>query len=529
MGGCVSHDSKPIQANRKGGDPDLLKKGEIFYITHKELEKIKGKVVGGKERVELFFGLKNIEEINLSDLYFEVAISSMTNKNLFNQLGHTGKINPETLNYPVTFLVDYVFEYHQYINIDIIYQGKKIDIVKTTLGRIFGSKDHTFELPILIHNSKIIVVLSAHAVKSEVELMEITFDIRTMFNQDMLSNYSVIISNCNFNGQLQKIYKTAQVYGKEFKVITSSLILNDICSGNEDQPILFEFFDSNDSLGSIKASLNDLRKGSFNLKKGPCCISFNIQKTLQFVDYIEAGLQISVLCGIDFTGSNGDPTQKGSLHYLYGLEPNNYELAIRSCCSILSYYDYDQLFPVFGFGAELKGNSMVQHCFNSNLTDDPNCVGIEGIINAYKHALKNVTLSGPTNFSPLIVGMSNSIINTNNSSSVYYILMILTDGSIHDMAQTKDSIYNASFLPLSIIIIGLGDRDDFELMQELDGDEVRLTNSKGQQVNRDIVQFVKYNSYKVDINKLATEVLAEIPKQVQEYYAMNKNFKSYKN
>jgi copine 5/8/9 len=60
-------------------------------------------------------------------------------------------------------------------------------------------------------------------------------------------------------------------------------------------------------------------------------------------------------------------------------------------------------------------------------------------------------------------------VKANQGRSVYTILMIITDGSIHDMVQTKRLIVQASSLPLSIIIIGVGEAD-FTLMNELDGD-----------------------------------------------------------
>ena len=75
----------------------------------------------------------------------------------------------------------------------------------------------------------------------------------------------------------------------------------------------------------------------------------------------------------------------------------------------------------------------------------------------------------------------------------------------------------ASGLPISIIIIGIGD-DEFELMVELDGDEVVLKNHKGEPTQRDIVQFVKYNDFKqAGINILSEEVLQEVPEQVISY------------
>lgn len=94
---------------------------------------------------------------------------------------------------------------------------------------------------------------------------------------------------------------------------------------------------------------------------------------------------------------------------------------------------------------------------------------------------------------------------------MYHIMLILTDGCIHDMAQTKDLIVFASILPMSIIIVGVGDAD-FSAMEELDGDQKRITNSQGQPAMRDIVQFVKMNDYKhKDISALSEAVLKEVP------------------
>jgi hypothetical protein len=61
---------------------------------------------------------------------------------------------------------------------------------------------------------------------------------------------------------------------------------------------------------------------------------------------------------------------------------------------------------------------------------------------------------------------------------MYHILLILTDGDIHDMPQTKDLIVECSLYPLSIIIVGVGNAD-FSRMVELDGDNIILRNSKG--------------------------------------------------
>ena len=41
----------------------------------------------------------------------------------------------------------------------------------------------------------------------------------------------------------------------------------------------------------------------------------------------------------------------------------------------------------------------------------------------------------------------------------YYILLLMTDGVIDDMQETVDQIVRATSLPISIIIVGVGDKD----------------------------------------------------------------------
>ena len=60
----------------------------------------------------------------------------------------------------------------------------------------------------------------------------------------------------------------------------------------------------------------------------------------------------------------------------------------------------------------------------------------------------------------------------------YPVLLLLTDGAIHDMPQTRDIVYKLSKLPCSVIIVGVGNAD-FSAMEELDGDGGSLSNNRG--------------------------------------------------
>lgn len=58
---------------------------------------------------------------------------------------------------------------------------------------------------------------------------------------------------------------------------------------------------------------------------------------------------------------------------------------------------------------------------------------------------------------------------------MYFVMLILTDGEIHDMKETIDEIADISIkkLPVSFVIVGVGN-EDFSNMVRLDGDDVAL-------------------------------------------------------
>lgn len=65
---------------------------------------------------------------------------------------------------------------------------------------------------------------------------------------------------------------------------------------------------------------------------------------------------------------------------------------------------------------------------------------------------------------------------------------------ITDLDQTRTAIVNASKLPMSIIIVGVGGAD-FDAMEFLDGDNGVLRSSSGEPAVRDIVQFVPFRKF----------------------------------
>ncbi|KAL2587605.1 hypothetical protein AAZV13_13G121650 [Glycine max] len=143
--------------------------------------------------------------------------------------------------------------------------------------------------------------------------------------------------------------------------------------------------------------------------------------------------------------------------------------------------------------------------------------GIQGIMMAYTSALLNVSLAGPTLFGPVIstaaLIASQSVANGGRK---YFVLLIITDGVVTDLQETKDAIVKASDLPLSILIVGVGGAD-FKEMEVLDADKgERLESSYGRVASRDIVQFIPFREVQSGLS-VVQAFLAELPAQFLTY------------
>uniref|UniRef100_A0A8C1IPY9 Copine family member IX n=1 Tax=Cyprinus carpio TaxID=7962 RepID=A0A8C1IPY9_CYPCA len=234
-------------------------------------------------------------------------------------------------------------------------------------------------------------------------------------------------------------------------------------------------------------------------------LSFKVESEYTFVDFIR-----------------GNPSQPTSLHYMNPYQLNAYAMALKAVGEIVQDYDSDKLFPAYGFGAKLPPDGKISHAFPLNSDcENANCVGIEGVLEAYYDCLRKVQLYGPTNFAPVINQVAQCASEVTDGSQ-YFVLLIITDGVISDMVQTREAVVTAASLPMSVIIVGVGPAE-FDAMEELDGDEVRVS-SRGRAAERDIVQFVPFRDYidrsgnqVLSMARLAKDVLAEIPDQLLSF------------
>ena len=446
--------------------------------------------------------------------------------------------NDNTIIFQQFFTIPYYFEKQQLLEFRVYFNNYDNELIQTSLGSIMGSRGQTFKKK--LSNGEDIYIKGSELKKSS---KEIIFDIIIQGNSlvGCKFRYSIINKGTDQKPDNKKIYDSEVKSGKKnipernqlnFMRCKIPLMYLKTGGNNNDNIISIEFFDiiHKREIGNYQGYFSNIMNSNnfeiFLFNNIKAIINCRVESHPTFISYLRSGINIQLTIGIDFTGSNGHYKDPPSLHYLGG-GLNNYESAIRSCGDIVSAYDKEQSFPVFGFGFNFIDPYL--NNFDGKYTDfnypincdieNPAIKYIDGVLMEYRNFITKIHLSGPTYFSPMINDLIFEVEKEIDEGKLfnYHIIMILTDGMIDDMPETKDSLVAASFLPISVIIIGIGN-GDFTKMDVLDADVIPLYDSTGRKADRDLVQFVPYNQFKDNPQLLAEQVLEEIPRQVVEYF-----------
>ena len=446
--------------------------------------------------------------------------------------------NDNTIIFQQFFTIPYYFEKQQLLEFRVYFNNYDNELIQTSLGSIMGSRGQTFKKK--LSNGEDIYIKGSELKKSS---KEIIFDIIIQGNSlvGCKFRYSIINKGTDQKPDNKKIYDSEVKSGKKnipernqlnFMRCKIPLMYLKTGGNNNDNIISIEFFDiiHKREIGNYQGYFSNIMNSNnfeiFLFNNIKAIINCRVESHPTFISYLRSGINIQLTIGIDFTGSNGHYKDPPSLHYLGG-GLNNYESAIRSCGDIVSAYDKEQSFPVFGFGFNFIDPYL--NNFDGKYTDfnypincdieNPAIKYIDGVLMEYRNFITKIHLSGPTYFSPMINDLIFEVEKEIDEGKLfnYHIIMILTDGMIDDMKETKDSLVAASFLPISVIIIGIGN-GDFTKMDVLDADVIPLYDSTGRKADRDLVQFVPYNQFKDNPQLLAEQVLEEIPRQVVEYF-----------
>ena len=250
------------------------------------------------------------------------------------------------------------------------------------------------------------------------------------------------------------------------------------------------------------------------------------------IDYLSSGISFDSYIGIDFSDKK--------LHNV-DIRKNQYMNAIKGFRETL--FEYVRNFEVYAYGAWLQSSKSkkTNAYFNLSLDENKSLFGFNEIKKAYQGCLNQIGFYENNNgniLSTLLNKVKERIFEKKNFQKYNILFLLINNSPIkEDYQNCIDAFIQISFLPLSIIIIGIGEKEDeFKKIRNLYYD--KKYSSDGIEKKRDNIFFISMKECNYDENLLKNICLKEVPEQMIQFYDLSnitpqlikeKNFKNIYN
>lgn len=262
------------------------------------------------------------------------------------------------------------------------------------------------------------------------------------------------------------------------------------------------------SAGVIKIADSDIRKG------------------YSFSEYLFGGLDLSIIFCVGFTEEGSG----SSSHKLSSKEKNDYELIMSLLSPGFQYYSKNKNIDLYGYGADTRFPNADGETWNNKISNFFPCSGdleisrtdLKDVLKDYRKTLGHCQLCSPAVFAPCLEFIIPRIeANLEKNPDNYTTVVFLANESDKGMAKTLDWMVKASNLPLSILILGIGDAD-FSEFGIFTKDTRKLIGSNLEHIKRDFVNFMKFDGKAVRKNpaQFVEKIFSALPTQIIEYYEM---------
>ena len=220
-------------------------------------------------------------------------------------------------------------------------------------------------------------------------------------------------------------------------------------------------------------------------------------------DFLKKGTTLSCFISFDFS-----KTAKGNI-----IESN--KNILKYIFQALEIYTLDKFFYPSGFGAKVKDTKST--VFDMSKTE----LSSDNLLEQYKIFLEsNIIPEKKIKVSSLIKKL---IVDVTKlfEPKIYNISFILLSQDIEetDIKKAIDNSIESSYLPLSIIAIGVGDHD-FSVAKKIFENKKKHSSSEMEKLRNNVI-FTKLKSHPSS-SEMITFCLRKLYKQIIEYYELNK-------
>jgi hypothetical protein len=276
-------------------------------------------------------------------------------------------MNNQDPHWQTGFELDYYFERTQNIkfrvmDLDDINKDDLIGEAETTIGKILGTSSQVIKLDLTANGNK-----GRGKVAARIESVQET-NMTYMLDTEFINPGNVTKGCCgskvnpisvqfqrNIGGEWKKSWQSLPINSKTARSGVMTVPFSKMC--NEDLNEKIRICLVNPETGVVYNSSEMLAgqiatDDTFATAHHGGSVKFHHRELVRkptFIDYLRSGYSIGFTTAIDYTLSNGLPTNSSSLHFL-GAQINEYEQSLLQVGSVIEPYDSDMLFPVYGFG-----------------------------------------------------------------------------------------------------------------------------------------------------------------------------------
>ena len=308
--------------------------------------------------------------------------------------------------------------------------------------------------------------------------------------------------------QVKKLKNVGESYLKYFTIENNTFDLSSIISSKNG---LFQIAidDSYNPLGGLREILMIKVENDYEIDN-----NISIRKN-NFIDYILSGIHLKNFICIDFSDKELLEMNQLSNHYLNSI------LGFRETLN-----NFSRKYEVYGFDYVLKNKNDNEDFLNFD-KDDEELEGYTSISYAYYQFLLRLDLSDKiikkekkNKLSSLISHISKKIFQKKSLNEYNLIFILINSLNEAQFQDCIDCFIKASFLPISFIIIGIGnDENKFVNMKKLC--EIKKI-KKGLNKLRDNTFFISMKECENKSEIIKNKCLIKIPEQICEFYEINK-------
>ena len=241
-------------------------------------------------------------------------------------------------------------------------------------------------------------------------------------------------------------------------------------------------------------------------------------KTNTLFDYFKSGVKFSCFISSDFSNSEKNPSLLEN--------KDNYKRIYKKISDIIANYTKKHLFYSYGFNAKIKNSLSDESIFNLNLNGkDSSIYTMDEVLKNFEKFLNTNSIISlkNINLSPIIKKITKDIYKLYNLR-YYNVSFIIIRGNIdkNDIQKTIDAIIESSYLPLTTIVIGLGNIDYTETRKIIYSNK-KLSSIGMQKLRNNVLFAALIGDFSNNVEELINWCLIELSKQIISFYNLSKS------